>query len=319
MPRLSQKYYGLERRKFLQMMATVTTLPSLSHLPASCVLGSAKFSDNPFTLGVASGDPEPHGVVIWTKLAPQPLEGPTLRQESYEVKWEVSTDESFSNVVQKGSTFAVPQLGHSVHVEVEGLQADRWYFYRFHAGSEVSPVGRTRTTPERHVMPERLKFAFTSCQHWESGFFNGYPHMQQDDHDLVIHLGDYIYEYAGIDNRVRKHLGPEITSLDDYRLRYSQYRTDAGLQEMHRVAPWLVTWDDHEFDNNYANLVSEEEGISPETFLARRINAYQAYYEFMPLRRRSLPLGPDMKLYRACHFGRLANCLLYTSPSPRDS
>ncbi len=306
MPRLSQKYYGLERRKFLQMMATVTALPSLSHLSASCVLGSAKFSDNPFALGVASGDPEPHGVVIWTKLAPQPLEGPTLRQESYEVKWEVSTDESFSNVVQKGSTFAVPQLGHSVHVEVEGLKAERWYFYRFHTGSEVSPVGRTRTTPERHVMPERLKFAFTSCQHWESGFFNGYPHMQQDDHDLVIHLGDYIYEYAGIDNRVRKHLGPEITSLDDYRLRYSQYRTDVGLQEMHRVAPWLVTWDDHEFDNNYANLVSEEDGISPETFLARRINAYQAYYEFMPLRRRSLPLGPDMKLYRTCHFGRLA-------------
>ena len=134
--------------------------------------------------------------------------------------------------------------------------------------------------------------------------------MTGEDLDLIVHLGDYIYEYGGVDNRPRKHLGAEIETLDEYRTRYSQYRLDEMLADAHRLFPWLVTWDDHEFDNNYANLVSEEDGISPEKFLARRMNAYQAYYEFMPLRRRSFPQGPHMTLYR--------DCLLYTSPSPRD-
>jgi alkaline phosphatase D len=300
------KTYGLERRKFLSMMAALTTIPNVAHLSAPRVFGRARFADNPFKLGVASGDPEPDGVVIWTRLSPTPLDGPTLNPEPYKVDWEVSHDEAFNDVAQRGTAVAMPQLGHSVHVEVQGLQPDRWYFFRFHVGDETSPVGRTKTTPLRQTMPQRLRFAFTSCQHWEYGYFTGYPHMQQENHDLIVHLGDYIYEYAGVDNKVRKHLGPELTQLDDYRLRYAQYRTDTGLQEMHRIAPWLVTWDDHEFDNNYANLVSEEEGISPEEFLMRRINAYQAYYEFMPLRKRSLPLGPHMKLYRTCHYGRLA-------------
>ena len=207
----------------------------------------------------------------------------------------------------KERPLALPQLGHSVHVEVDGLDPHRWYYYRFHSGSETSPTGRTRTSPAPDVMPDSMRFAFTSCQHYEVGYFNGYPHMQKEDLDLVIHLGDYIYEYAGVDKRVRKHLGKEIESLDEYRQRYAQYRLDEDLRETHRLFPWLVTWDDHEFDNNYADLVSEQEGISPEAFLARRMNAYQAYYEFMPLRRRSFPQGPDMTLYRKCKFGRLAD------------
>ncbi len=245
-------------------------------------------------------------MVIWTRLAPQPLDGGGMPKEPVAVHWEVASDETFSDVVRKGTALAMPQLGHSVHVEVDGLQPHRWYFYRFHAGDEVSPIGRTRTAPATDAMPDLLRFAFTSCQHFESGYFNGYPHMQQEDLDLVIHLGDYIYEYGGTDNGPRKHIGREIVTLDNYRTRYSQYRLDMALQDTHRLFPWLVTWDDHEFDNNYANLVSEEEGISPEAFLARRMNAYQAYYEFMPLRRRSFPHGPDMKLYRSCQYGRLA-------------
>ena len=223
------------------------------------------------------------------------------------VRWEVADDEAFANIAQTGNALAMPQLGHSVHVEVQGLQPHRWYFYRFHAGSETSPVGRTRTAPAVDATPDRMRFAFTSCQHYESGYFNGYPHMQQEDLDLVIHLGDYIYEDAGTKNHTRQHIGNEIESLDDYRTRYSQYRLDPSLQDTHRLFPWLVTWDDHEFDNNYANLVSEEDGTSPEAFLARRMNAYQAYYEFMPLRRRSFPQGPHMTLYRSCRFGQLAN------------
>jgi alkaline phosphatase D len=245
--------------------------------------------------------------VLWTRLTPRPLDGGGMPPEAVVTRWEIATDEGFRQVVQKGTARAMPQLGHSVHVEVQGLEPQRWYFYRFHAGSETSPVGRTRTAPAAETLPDRLRFAFTSCQHYESGYFNGYPHMQQEDLDLVIHLGDYIYEYAGQENRVRKHLGGEIESLDDYRTRYAQYRLDPTLQETHRLFPWLVTWDDHEFDNNYANLVSEEEGIAPEAFLARRMNAYQAYYEFMPLRRTSFPRGPHMKLYRSCPYGQLAN------------
>lgn len=301
--------YGVERREFLRYMAAVSAIPSvaLRAQDQGPVTEEPRFGGNPFTLGVASGDPEPDGVVIWTRLAPRPLEGGGMPDTIVKTKWEVATDESFANVVSDGTAMALPQLGHSVHVEVNGLEPDRWYFYRFHVGGESSPVGRTRTTPAWNATPDRLRFAFTSCQHFESGYFNGYPHMQQEDLDLVVHLGDYIYEYAGQDNRSRKHVGGEINSLNDYRTRYAQYRLDETLQETHRLFPWLMTWDDHEFDNNYANLVSEEEGVSPEEFLARRMNAYQAYYEFMPLRRRSFPQGPHMTLYRGCRYGQLAN------------
>ncbi len=301
------KTYGIDRRSFIQYMAGISAIPTLALQTDGYVESSPTFSNNPFTLGVASGDPEPDGVVIWTRLSESPLIGESTLASPVSVSWEVAHDRKFRKIVKKGTALAVPQLGHSVHVEVDGLAPNRWYFYRFHAGNESSPVGRTRTTPEYHVMPDRMRFAFTSCQHYESGYFNGYPHMQQEDLDLVIHLGDYIYEYAGIDNRVRKHLGSEITTLANYRQRYSQYRLDQSLQDAHRLFPWLVTWDDHEFDNNYANLVSEEEGISPEAFLARRMNAYQAYYEFMPLRRSAFPQGPHMKLYRSVRYGRLAD------------
>ena len=301
------KRYGIERRQFMQYLAAVSAIPTLASSAEGYVDSAPSFKETPFALGVASGDPEPDGVVIWTRLSESPLVGEVTIPNAIQVRWEISHDEGFTSIAQNGTALAVPQLGHSVHVEATGLEPDRWYFYRFHAGKHTSPVGRTRTTPQRHVMPERMQFAFTSCQHYESGFFNGYPHMQKEDLDLVIHLGDYIYEYAGVDKRVRKHLGKEIESLDEYRRRYAQYRLDEDLQETHRLFPWLVTWDDHEFDNNYANLVSEEDGIAPEKFLARRMNAYQAYYEFMPLRRRSFPQGPNMTLYRGCPYGRLAN------------
>ncbi|MCA8995663.1 MAG: alkaline phosphatase D family protein [Planctomycetaceae bacterium] len=299
--------YGIPRRDFLRYVAAVSAIPQLIWNPSVSIAKEISFRDDPFALGVASGDPEPDGVVLWTRLDPHPLMGPSLPPEAIEVVWEVAHDENFSHVAQKGTSLALPQLGHSVHVEVTGLEPERWYFFRFHVAGETSPTGRTRTAPAPDTMPERLNFAFTSCQHYEYGYYNGYPHMQQEDLDLVIHLGDYIYEYAGAEGRVRKHLGQELKSLHDYRQRYSQYRLDDTLRETHRLFPWILTWDDHEFDNNYANLVSEEDGVSPEEFLTRRSNAYQAYYEFMPLRRRSFPQGPSMTLYRGCPWGRLAN------------
>lgn len=304
---ITQKYYGVDRRSFLQYMAAVSAIPTIAASADEISGKQHEFQDYPFTLGVASGDPEPDGVVIWTRLSPSPLSGDSLPEIPIATTWEIATDESFQHIVRRGNTNAMPQLGHSVHVEVKGLKPSHWYFYRFHVGKQTSPTGRTRTAPRLTDLPPLIRFAFTSCQHYESGYFNGYPHMQKEDLDLVVHLGDYIYEYSGQNNRPRKHLGKEIETLQEYRVRYSQYRLDNMLQETHRLFPWIVTWDDHEFDNNYANLVSEEQGISPESFLMRRKNAYQAYYEFMPLRRRSFPQGPNMTLYRGCQYGRLAN------------
>jgi len=320
---MSKKRYGVDRRHFLQYLSAMSSIPLLGQQVEGRVLQHPKFKDNPFTMGVASGDPWPTGFVIWTRLAPDPLNGGGMPEEFVTVRWQVAEDEQMTKIVKNGAINTTPQLGHSVHVEVDGLEPNRWYYYRFKVGSEISPVGRTRTTPRIQEMPVEFRFAYTSCQHYEYGYFNGYDYMVKEDLDLVLHLGDYIYEYGGRDKMPRKHLGGEIVSLDDYRNRYAQYRCDSQLQEAHRIFPWVVTWDDHEFDNNYASLVSEEEGISPEEFLYRRINAYQAYYEVMPLRKATMPKGPNMKLYRKVRFGRLANFYVldtrqYRSDQPND-
>lgn len=302
---------GLSRRLFLAYGAALSSLPLLADHTAAASRRRISFAANPFSLGVASGDPTPDGVVLWTKLAPKPLESQGgLPAEAIEVQWEVARDEALKDIVQRGKVLATPELGHSVHIEVEGLQSDRWYWFRFHAGDATSPIGRTRTLPAAAVMPEKLRFAFASCQHYEQGYFTAYDQMAKDELDLVVHLGDYIYEYAGKDRLVRKHQGGKIKSLEDYRIRHNQYRTDASLSNMHAQCPWIVTWDDHEFENNYANDIPEKEGTSAADFLAQRASAYQAYYEMMPLRRESVPQGPNMQLYRKAAFGRLAEFLV---------
>jgi alkaline phosphatase D len=276
-------------------------------MAAGAVLRNVTLAGDPFQLGVASGEPAPDGFVLWTRLAPQPTEGGGMPREAVEVAWEVAEDEAMKNVVSKGRALATPQLAHSVHVEVAGLKPDRPYWYRFHAADATSPIGRARTAPPLDAVPERLRLAFASCQHYESGLWTAYEHMAKEDLDLVLHLGDYIYE-QGPSSRgeaVRKHSGPEITTLSDYRNRHAQYKTDKLLQAAHAMCPWLVVWDDHEVDNNYANDISEQKEVSPEQLLLRRANAYQAYYEHMPLGRRSLPRGPNMQLYRGVPYGRL--------------
>jgi alkaline phosphatase D len=220
--------------------------------------------------------------------------------------WEIADDEAFMRNARSGKVVAGADLGHSVRVVVDGLQANRPYFYRFRAGEAVSPVGRTHTMPEEKALPEKLRFAFVSCQHWEAGLYTGYAQMAKDQPDLVFHLGDYIYEGAAGTKGVRKHVGPKIKSLDDYRVRHAQYRSDPLLHKMHALCPWIVTWDDHEFENNYAASVSQYAKMDPAEFLKQRANAYQAYYEAMPLRPESVPHGPDMKLYRTLRWGRLA-------------
>jgi alkaline phosphatase D len=264
------------------------------------------FSHYPFQLGVASGDPTSDGGVLWTRLAPRPLDGGGMAADAVEVAWQVAEDEQMTRVVRKGVTVAKSDWAHSVHVEVPGLRPERWYWYQFKAGDEVSSKGRTRTLPENKSLPECLRFAFASCQHYETGLYTAYRHMAAENLDLVIHLGDYIYE-GGIDPKaLRHHNSKEIYSLDDYRNRHALYKSDLHLQAAHAAAPWIVTWDDHEVDNNYADNISEEKDITREQLLARRARAYKAYYEHMPLRRSSLPHGPDMKIFRRVSFGRLA-------------
>ena len=301
---------GMSRRLFLAYTASLTAVPLLGRRSIAAER-KVNFSSNPFSVGVASGDPTARGVVLWTRLAPKPLEpGGGLNADVIEVAWEVADDEDMRNVVSRGNALATPQLGHSLHVEVDNLEPDRWYWYRFRAGDAESPVGRTRTMPAANSSPPEIRFAVASCQNFEAGLYTAYEHMAKEALDLVLHLGDYIYEYEGEDGRVRKHVGKEIHSLDDYRIRHAQYKTDPLLQAMHARCPWMVVWDDHEFDNNCANDISEEEGVDPIDFLARRANAYQAYYEMMPLRSRSLPRGPNMQLYRKLSFGRLAEFLM---------
>jgi alkaline phosphatase D len=295
------------RREFILAGASMAALPWISQLARGMVVATPRFASNPFTLGVASGEPTSDGMVLWTRLAPDPLQGGGMPPEIYPVAWEIATDDSMKNVVQQGTELATPQLGHSVHVETQGLKPDRWYWYRFRCGDAESPIGRTRTTPMIDALPERLRFAFVSCQNYEQGLYTGYDHLQREDLDLVVHLGDYIYEYGGKDKQVRRHTEGEIKTLEDYRNRYAQYRSDPYLQAAHAQFPWLIVWDDHEVDNNYANDISEEASVDSSALLLRRANAYQAFYESLPLRRFSLPKGPDMQLYRQIHYGRLAN------------
>jgi alkaline phosphatase D len=298
--------FEISRRSFLRGTAA---LCALAHAPlrAAAILGQPwRFQSNPFTLGVASGDPSSDGVVLWTRLAPDPTNGGGMPSAPIDVHWEVALDDRFSTVVAHGRTAALPEWAHAVHVEVGGLPPDRWYWYRFRSGDAVSPVGRTRTLPRSGARVDRLKFAFVSCQQYEMGLFTVLCHMAAEDLDVVFHLGDYIYEGAGVSGRVRQHVGAELFTLWDYRNRHAQYKTDADLQAAHAAFPFIVTWDDHEVDNNYAGLESEYHAPR-EAFELRRAAGYQAYYEHMPLRASSLPKGILLQLYRRFAYGDLAS------------
>jgi alkaline phosphatase D len=288
------------RRDFLRCTAAFAG----TVLPLHAVWGQPRFQRDPFTLGVASGYPQPEGVVLWARLAPEPLHGGGMPQATVEVGWEVAADEAFRTIVRRGKEIATADWAHSVHVEAEGLDPARPYFYRFHAGDAVSPVGRTRTAPAAGAAVERLRFSFASCQQYEQGYYAAYRHMAADDLDLVVHLGDYIYESSWGRDHVRSHGAAEPITLEDYRNRYALYKGDPDLQAAHAAHPWLVTWDDHEVDNDYAADRSQDLD-PPALFLMRRAAAYQAYYEHMPLPKWARPRGPGMQLYCRWAYGAL--------------
>jgi alkaline phosphatase D len=306
------------RRSFLAgslIAAGAAVLPDWRTLRAA----DLRFKANPFSLGVASGYPAPTSVVLWTRIAPSPLEpGGGVPAGVVPVKWELATDEKMAKVVRRGEEYATPEWAHSVHVEPDGLEPGRDYWYRFTVGDARSIVGRTRTAPPYGAATARLRMAVASCQQYEQGYFTAYRHMLADNLDLLVHVGDYIYEGSFGEKLVRSHGAPETYTLEDYRLRYSLYKSDPDLAAAHAACPWLVTWDDHEVDNDYADETSEEND-DPQLFLARRAAAYRAYYEHMPLPRRAAPFGANMRLYTQRAFGDLASVFLldqrqYRSP-----
>jgi alkaline phosphatase D len=282
-------------------------------IAASCLLrpfaaraADPAFASTPFTLGVASGYPEPNAVVLWTRLAPEPLvPGGGMANEIVPVEWEIARDDAFKEIARRGTVYATPDWAHSVHVEAAGLDPARDYWYRFTSGGQRSPAGRTRTAPARGAPTTKLALAVASCQYYEYGHYAAYRAIARDALDLVVHVGDYIYEQRGV-ARVRSHDAPEAYTLDDYRSRYALYKSDPDLQAAHAACAWMVTSDDHEVDNDYAGDQSSDREPR-ELFLARRAAAYRAFYEHMPLPRRLLPQGPHLQLYTQRGFGNLVD------------
>ncbi|WP_100331941.1 alkaline phosphatase D family protein [Bacillus xiapuensis] len=319
---------NLDRRRFLKTTgASLASLIAIGLLPADYVLANEKtpaFKDAPFKLGVASGDPLPNGVVLWTRLAPEPLAEDGLGgmpNRKVPVKWEVAKDPNFRKIVKRGTALALPELAHSVHVEVDGLEPQRYYYYRFKVASEISPIGRTKTAPAPHSSISSLSFASASCQAWYEGYFTAYQHMTEEELDFVFFTGDYIYEYAiNSSNLIRpvklsSAHNAKVVNLDQYRLRYSLFKTDPDLQAAHAAFPWIVTWDDHEVENNYAD---ENSQYGNENFLKQRAAAYQAHYENLPLRSTAIPNGPNMLMYRKLTFGNLAEFNVLDTRQYRD-
>jgi alkaline phosphatase D len=273
------------------------------------------FDVTPFQLGVAAGDPAPDGFVLWTRLAPAPLEpNGGMPRRPVEVAWEVARDAGFRTVVQRGVAIARPELAHAVHVEVTGLEPGRPYWYRFLALGERSFVGRAATAPAPAADVQQLRFGVAGCQHFEEGWFHAFAALADHELDFLFHYGDYIYEYAPAPplrmlrgrpfSPVRRHFGGETYSLDDYRLRYAQVKTDPDLQRAHAACAWFVTFDDHEIENNWA-ADRDESGTPPEIFLLRRAAALQAWYEHMPVRRSAFPGAGGLRMHRHANWGRL--------------
>jgi alkaline phosphatase D len=317
----------VNRREMLRGLGASALLIATGGLFTRSVWANPVFSAFPFALGVASGDPAPDGFVIWTKIAPKPLErGGGMPKKPVEVDWAVAADPQMRKIVRSGKAIAHPELGHSVHVEIGGLEPAREYYYQFTVGGERSRSGRAKTLPPAGSALAQLRFAVAGCQKYEDGLFTAYRRIAGEQYDFVFHYGDYIYEYRfvrpGERNlpvvRVMPGEPEEAYTLDDYRHRYSLYQMDPDLQAAHASTPFIMSYDDHEVDNDWAGDTTEEH-TPPELFLLRRAAAFQAWYEHLPLRRAQMPRGPDILAYRRFAVGDLLsmNVLdtrLYRSP-----
>lgn len=314
----------LARRRFLQRAAWATAglamAPGLVGSAAAPSPARIRFAGDPFTLGVASGYPHPRGFSLWTRLAPAPLQadGGIPGDDRIPVRCEIASDDGFKRMVRSIDFDTAPEVAHSVHLDIDGLDPASNYYYRFQCGDARSAVGRTHTLPAAGSRLDRYRIVFACCQNFEHGWFSAYRQMQRDAPDLVLFLGDYIYESQWGVDLVRRHLGGEAMTLAGYRTRHAQYKTDPDLKAMHASGPWAFAWDDHEVDNDYAGAQSEN--LDP-AFLLRRAAAYQAYFEHLPMPRRMYPRADEMRLYTHIDIGDLLRvCLLdvrqYRTPQP---
>jgi alkaline phosphatase D len=298
------------RRHWLQQALAGTA----AAVAAPLFVRHARAADAPrFALGVASGQPQPQGMVLWTMLT-----APDLPAQA-EVRWEVAEDEAFTRIAARGTETAVLEDAHSVHAEPGGLQPERGYFYRFEALGQRSPVGRTRTAPAPDARVQRLHFVTASCQRFDVGHYAAWRHAAAEAPDLVLFLGDYIYEYGRDSSPAdapRRHEGGKVRTLTGYRARYAQYKSDPALQAAHAAAPWLLIWDDHEVDNDYAGLQGQD--LQPD-FAAQRAAAYQAYWEFLPWPKAARPVGGAMRITGRLDWGRLARFHLLDTRQHRDA
>ncbi len=305
---------GTTRRQFLTWSALVGALAFTPQLrPGTARAQSVVPPDYPFRLGVASGDPLPDSVVLWTRLATDPFAPQGgLTPGVVPVRWQIANDDRFADVAQEGVDLATEFDGWSLHIDVKGLDAGREYFYRFLVGPHSSPVGRTKTAPALGASLAQLDFAWASCQKWEDGFFGAHGDIASSNLDVVFFLGDYIYEYAIKDEGARagekrpESANRETMVLGDYRDRYAMYKADANLAAAHASAPWISTFDDHEVDNNWASQISQDTD-DPREFLLRRADAFKAWWENTPVRGDLRPKGPEMKVYRRFGFGDLVD------------
>ena len=312
------------------VLATGAAGAGTAALVAPLATGASAADTEPvFRHGVASGDPLPHAVVLWTRVTPTEASRPgSGRGPKVSVRWEVATDRRFRNVVRHGRFATGPSRDHTVKVDVTGLEPATWYHYRFHLDGATSRVGRTRTAPAHDATPDHLRFGVVSCANWQAGWFSAYRGLAaRDDLHAVVHLGDYVYEYGPgeygygqSDKDIRSHQpAHEMVSLADYRQRHAQYKRDGDLQDLHAKYPWIVTWDDHEVaDNQWKHgAVNHNAGEGP--YLARRARAHRAYDEWMPARLDgTAALRDGDRLFRRLRFGRLAELSLLDLRSYRD-
>jgi alkaline phosphatase D len=314
MTSMSQKLIPALSRRRLLKASVGAGLGAAGLALSGGIAARAQFRAFPFSLGVASGEPAADGFVIWTRLAPDPLtpRGGML-PAPVEVTFEIADDPAMSRVIRSGTTIARIELAHSVHVEIEGLEPARDYFYRFRAGGAESPVGRARTLPPAGADVKQLRFAAAGCQAWEGGYYTAWRSIAEEALDFVFHYGDYIYEHraATVDRenrplpRVMPADFPTCLTHTDYRRRYALYKSDPDLQAAHASCPFLVSFDDHEVSDNWA--ADTGRNVPADAFLFRRAAAFQAWYEHMPVRRRMMPRGPDVLAYRHLRFGALAD------------
>jgi alkaline phosphatase D len=308
----------LRRRTLVGGAAALSAATALGLATGSAAQAATTIRTDPFALGVASGDPLPDSLLLWTRLVKDPSDATSMPDRDIPVAYELALDPRFRRVVRRGVAPARARFAHSVHADVDCLEPGQEYYYRFRAGTYVSPTGLARTAPHPRSRPSGLRFAIANCQDLQNGYWPAYDAMADEDIDFIVHLGDYIYEYDPSSVYPdRRHTAPatlglgQLRTLSDYRARHAQYKLDPALQAAHARAAFIATWDDHEVENNYADDIDEIDDTGskfqpPQQFLIERAAGYQAYYEHMPIRAKYQPGSSALQLYRRFDFGDLA-------------